>query len=249
MNSEELMEKNQRRFKDGPVLIRSIALFVLGLACIPLGLVFLPVIGILIDREPAGWITLSDPVKPEALATVRSLSPPYGQLAIIQPLAKALDGWRAGLEHWTWEQHRVMQRHPWLDEVRFIERAGTPSQIAWIDLGLRALTAGAALLYYEFGIGQLPGYNYNNNYNNTYNQAPSNFTVAVSGLNANPSSFAGSLSGTQVTVSGSYSVTALQLSGYSATYSSGCTGTITQGESALCVVTESNIGGKIGLCG
>ena len=51
-----------------------------------------------------------------------------------------LDGWRAGLERWTWEQHLTMQRHPWLDEVRFIERAGTPSQIAWIDLGLRALT-------------------------------------------------------------------------------------------------------------
>jgi AcrR family transcriptional regulator len=51
-----------------------------------------------------------------------------------------LDGWRAGLERWTWEQHLTMQRHPWLDEVRFIERDGTPSQIAWIDLGLRALT-------------------------------------------------------------------------------------------------------------
>ena len=41
-------------------------------------------------------------------------------------------------------------------------------------------------------------------------------------------------------MSGSYSVTALQLNGYSATYSSGCTGTLAQGESALCVVTESN---------
>jgi hypothetical protein len=40
-----------------------------------------------------------------------------------------------------------MQRHPWLDEVRFIDRAGTPSQIAWIDLGLRAL-AGAPLTEY-----------------------------------------------------------------------------------------------------
>jgi hypothetical protein len=81
--------------------------------------------------------------------------------------------------------------------------------------------------------------NYNNGYNN-YNEAPSNFTVAVSGLNANPPTFSGSLSGTQVTVSGSYSVTALQQDGYNATYSSGCTGTLTQGESALCVVTENN---------
>lgn len=49
-----------------------------------------------------------------------------------------LDGWRAGLERWTREQHVIMRRHPWLEEVRFIERAGTPSQIAWMDLGLRA---------------------------------------------------------------------------------------------------------------
>ena len=34
----------------------------------------------------------------------------------------------------------IVQRHPWLDDVRLIERAGTPSQIAWIELGLRALT-------------------------------------------------------------------------------------------------------------
>jgi hypothetical protein len=79
-----------------------------------------------------------------------------------------------------------------------------------------------------------------NNINNGYNRAPSDFTVAVSGLNANPASFPGSLSGTQVTVSGTYSVVALQLPGYSASYSSGCTGTLNQGESALCVITESN---------
>lgn len=79
-----------------------------------------------------------------------------------------------------------------------------------------------------------------NNLNNGYNQSPSNFTVAVSGLNANPSTFPGSLGGTQVSVAGSYSVTALQLQGYSATYSTGCTGTLSQGENALCVVTESN---------
>ena len=79
-----------------------------------------------------------------------------------------------------------------------------------------------------------------NNLNNGFNQVPSAFTVAVSGLNASPSTFPGSLSGTQVSVAGSYSVTALQLQGYSASYSTGCTGTITQGESALCVITESN---------
>jgi AcrR family transcriptional regulator len=48
-------------------------------------------------------------------------------------------GWRDGLARWTREQYVVMEQHPWLDEVRFIERAGTPSQIAWMDLGLRHL--------------------------------------------------------------------------------------------------------------
>jgi hypothetical protein len=110
----------------------------------------------------------------------------------------------------------------------------------WNNGNTTVCTPGHLLVYVQVTNNVNNGYNYNNNYNNTYNQAPSNFTVAVSGLNANPSSFAGSLSGTQVTVSGSYSVTALQLSGYSATYSSGCNGTLTQGESALCVVTESN---------
>ncbi len=80
----------------------------------------------------------------------------------------------------------------------------------------------------------------NNNVNNGYNRVPSDFTVAVSGINASPSSFPGSISGTQVTVGGQYSVTALQLQGYNATYSSGCTGTLNQGESSLCVITESN---------
>ena len=59
-----------------------------------------------------------------------------------------LDGWRAGAARWTREQYRIMQQHPWLDDVRFIERAGTPSQIAWMDLGLRALT-GVPLSEYQ----------------------------------------------------------------------------------------------------
>ncbi len=56
-----------------------------------------------------------------------------------QGLEAPRDGWRAGLERWTREQHVIMEHHPWLDQIRFIDRAGTPSQIAWIDLGLRAL--------------------------------------------------------------------------------------------------------------
>lgn len=51
-----------------------------------------------------------------------------------------MDDWRTGLAQWTRGQHEVMQQHPWLEQVRFIERAGTPSQVAWMELGLRALT-------------------------------------------------------------------------------------------------------------
>jgi hypothetical protein len=113
----------------------------------------------------------------------------------------------------------------------------------WNNGNNTACTSGDLLVYVQVTSNNSYNNNYNNNYNNgynNYNQAPSNFTVAVSGLNANPSTFPGSLSGTQVTVAGSYSVTALQLQGYSASYSSGCTGTLSQGQSALCVVTESN---------
>lgn len=59
-----------------------------------------------------------------------------------------LGTWRAGLARWTREQDAIMQGHPWLDDVRFIERAGTPSQIAWMDLGLRMLV-GAPLSEYQ----------------------------------------------------------------------------------------------------
>jgi len=59
-----------------------------------------------------------------------------------------LDGWRSSLERWTREQHAIMQCHPWLEQVRHIERAGTPSQLAWMDLGLRAL-AGTPLTEHQ----------------------------------------------------------------------------------------------------
>jgi len=79
----------------------------------------------------------------------------------------------------------------------------------------------------------------NGNSSYAYNQAPSAFTVTVNGQNASPSSFAGSLSGTPVSVLGSYSVQAIQLSGYSASYSTGCNGSIVNGQQATCVITEN----------
>ena len=50
------------------------------------------------------------------------------------------DDWRAGLESWTRGQVAILDRHPWLEQVRHIERAGTPSQLMWMELGLRALS-------------------------------------------------------------------------------------------------------------
>jgi AcrR family transcriptional regulator len=57
-------------------------------------------------------------------------------------------GWRISFARWTREQYLIIQRHPWLEQVRHIDRAGTPSQIAWMDLGLRAL-ADAPLSEYH----------------------------------------------------------------------------------------------------
>jgi AcrR family transcriptional regulator len=58
------------------------------------------------------------------------------------------DGWRADLERWCWALRAAMQRHPWLERIRLGERAGTPSQLTWLDRGLRAL-AGTALSEHE----------------------------------------------------------------------------------------------------
>lgn len=78
------------------------------------------------------------------------------------------------------------------------------------------------------------------NQNNGITGNPANFTVAVSGANPSPASFPGSQSGTQVSVGGSYSVTALPLQGYTASYSVGCNGTLSNNEQATCVITENN---------
>jgi len=48
--------------------------------------------------------------------------------------------WRDELESWTRGQIAILERHPWLEQVRHIERAGTPSQLMWMELGLRALS-------------------------------------------------------------------------------------------------------------
>jgi hypothetical protein len=71
-------------------------------------------------------------------------------------------------------------------------------------------------------------------------KAPSDFTIAVSGNNPKPASFAGSTSGTTVILKpGRYSVSSSTISGYTTTYSSGCSGTITGAKNInLCTVTN-----------
>lgn len=54
------------------------------------------------------------------------------------------DGWRPGLERWSWELLAVMRRHPWVMEITITGPPIRPSQLAWLDRGLRAL-AGTAL--------------------------------------------------------------------------------------------------------
>ncbi len=67
----------------------------------------------------------------------------------------------------------------------------------------------------------------------------SNFTVNVTGQNALPSSFSGSLSGTIVSLTGgsSYAVNVPDSYGYQPSYSAGCNGTIATGQQSTCVIT------------
>src|SRR5215212_5361853 len=69
---------------------------------------------------------------------------------------------------------------------------------------------------------------------------PSDFTITVSGNNPTPSSFAGSSSGTTVTLNpGRYSVTENLLSGYTSSMIGDCSGTIDNtGETNECTITN-----------
>jgi prealbumin domain-containing protein len=71
-------------------------------------------------------------------------------------------------------------------------------------------------------------------------KSPSDFSITVSGNNPNPSSFAGSSSGTSVTLqAGKYSVSSSNIDGYTTTYSSGCSGSISEGKDTnSCTITN-----------
>ena len=75
--------------------------------------------------------------------------------------------------------------------------------------------------------------------NNAGTKNPSDFTITVSGNSPSPSSFSGSSSGTSVTLrSGSYKVTEDSIPGYTASYSSGCSGTASGGVPIKCTITN-----------
>lgn len=67
----------------------------------------------------------------------------------------------------------------------------------------------------------------------------SDFTIDVSGSRVSPSRFSGSATGTTVTLdAGSYNVTEQEVEGYEATFSSGCSGTIANGQTKTCTITN-----------
>lgn len=67
------------------------------------------------------------------------------------------------------------------------------------------------------------------------------FNVVVAGQSVSPSTFWGSLTGTQVSLgNGAYSVAVTgNQYGYTPSYSQGCNGTVAAGQSALCIITMS----------
>jgi hypothetical protein len=68
---------------------------------------------------------------------------------------------------------------------------------------------------------------------------PSDFTITVSGKSPSPKSFSGSSSGTSVTLkAGKYKVTGSGPTGYTPSYSSGCSGTASGGTPLKCTVSN-----------
>jgi hypothetical protein len=79
-----------------------------------------------------------------------------------------------------------------------------------------------------------------NDYRGT--KKPSNFMIFITGNNRSPNNFHGSTSGTSISIQpGTYKIIEAAVSGYATTYSSGCSGSITLGETVNCVVTNDDI--------
>jgi hypothetical protein len=83
-------------------------------------------------------------------------------------------------------------------------------------------------------------------YDNGGTKTAGDFTMSVTAGHPSQSSFAGSESGTTVTVdAGSYSVDEGAVSGYTKTIGSGCSGTIANGETKTCTITNDDQPGHI----
>ena len=85
--------------------------------------------------------------------------------------------------------------------------------------------------------------------NNGGTKIASNFTINVTATSASPSSFAGAASpGTTVTLSaGAYSVDETAVAGYTKTLSSGCSGTIANGSTVTCTITNDDTAPSTGM--
>ena len=74
----------------------------------------------------------------------------------------------------------------------------------------------------------------------------SDFTINISATNPTTDTIAGSEAGTSVGVdAGAYSITETLVSGYDATYSAGCSGSIAIGGSAACTITNTAVQPKL----
>jgi uncharacterized repeat protein (TIGR01451 family) len=77
--------------------------------------------------------------------------------------------------------------------------------------------------------------------NNGGNKTAADFTLDSGGTNDTPDNFAGNEAGTTVTLdAGSYDVTEMGPSGYTDSYSADCDGTIANGETKTCTVTNDD---------
>lgn len=98
---------------------------------------------------------------------------------------------------------------------------------SWLTNNLTTCGTGTLLVYVQvLGQGSLTASNV--------------VTVSVTGQNPTPAVFPGSVGGTLVTMgSGSYGVVATNSAGLTPSYSTGCNGTLYNGQTSTCVVTMS----------
>jgi hypothetical protein len=113
--------------------------------------------------------------------------------------------------------------------------------------GVASFSATAALAY-EYNNGHLIVVKHVVN-DNGRSAVASDFTMTIGGVVASGgNSFPGSEAGTdKVVTTGSYSVTEAGPAGYLSSFSSGCSGTISAGQTVTCTVTNNDIAAPLDL--